>query len=174
MVPLSLIGTHFVGLPTAGAFVKVPTLPAAPLVSAVLVVIKVVDDMFNPPFTSKTALLRGAAVPMPIVPVVVMIAASVAPLLITKWIALAVTVPRIRAAIYAEVAVVRGCRAKIIIYNDICARRSGVARILQNNLIITGSNPRDLHAHARVSNRGCPQIKRRSGSRRYLGECLYR
>ena len=68
MVPLSLMGIHFVGLPTAGAFVSVPADDPAPLVKVVLLVSNVDDPMLIDPFTSSAALLRGLFVPMPTLP----------------------------------------------------------------------------------------------------------
>jgi hypothetical protein len=48
VVPLSLIGTHLVGLPTEGALVIVPAPTPAPFENEVVVVIIVVLLVLNP------------------------------------------------------------------------------------------------------------------------------
>jgi hypothetical protein len=55
VVPLSLIGTHFVGLPAVGAFVSVAVAAAAPFVSVVEVWSSVAEPCFRPPVNVASA-----------------------------------------------------------------------------------------------------------------------
>lgn len=52
-----MIGIHFVGLPAAGAFRRVPVAAAAPFVSATEDVSRVVVPTVNPPVSSDIAVL---------------------------------------------------------------------------------------------------------------------
>lgn len=60
VVPLSLMGIHFVGFPAAGAFVRVPAAAAAPFVKLVAVAIMVALFIFIAPPTRINSLPPGS------------------------------------------------------------------------------------------------------------------